>query len=51
MRYSRKLERPRRRWENDIKETECENLERIYTTKDRDRWWALVNSVMNPRVL
>ena len=38
----RPLGRPRRRWEDNIKEVGCED--------DRNRWWALVNAVMNVRV-
>jgi hypothetical protein len=52
----RPLERPRRRWEDGIKM----DLGRlaggggviwIHLAQDRDRWWALVNVVMNLRVL
>jgi hypothetical protein len=45
------LERPRLRWENNIKmdlqEVGCGDVEWIEMAQDRDRWWALVNVVMN----
>jgi hypothetical protein len=45
--------RPRRRWENNIKidfqEVECGGMEWIDLAQDRDRWWKLVNAVMNFR--
>jgi len=43
----RTLGRPRRQWK-DIK---MEGMDRIYLAQDRDRWGALVNAVMNFRVL
>ena len=50
----RPLGRPRRRWEDDIKmdlqEVGCGGMDWIDLAEDRDRWWALVNAVMNPRV-
>jgi hypothetical protein len=50
----RPLGRPRCRWEDNIKvdlqEVVCESMEWIDLAKDRDRWRALVNAVMNFRV-
>jgi hypothetical protein len=47
-------ERPRRRWEDNIKmalqEVGCEIIDWIELAQDRDRWRALVNAVMNIRV-
>jgi hypothetical protein len=52
---NRTLERPRRRWEDniklDVKEVGCEGMDWIDLAKDRDRWRALVNAVMNVRLL
>jgi hypothetical protein len=51
----RPLGRPRRRWEDGIKtdltEIGWEVVEWIHLAQDRDRWRALVNAVMNLRVL
>jgi hypothetical protein len=51
----RPLERPRRRWENGIrmylKEIGWGSVDWIQLAQDRDRWRALVNTVMNLRVL
>jgi hypothetical protein len=48
------LRRPRRRWKDNIKmdfqEVECAGMDWLELAKDRDRWWALVNAVMNLRV-
>jgi hypothetical protein len=45
----------RRRWEDGIimylRETGWGNVEWIQLAQDRDRWRALVNTVMNIRVL
>jgi hypothetical protein len=50
----RPLGRPRRRWEDNIKmdlrEIGFGNVDWIHWDQDRDRWWALVNTVMNLRV-
>jgi hypothetical protein len=49
------LERPRCRWEDgikmDLREMGWESVEQIHLAQDRDRWRALVNAVMNLRVL
>ena len=49
----RPLGRPRCRWE-DIKmgllEVRCGGKDWIKLAQDRDRWWALVNAVMNLQV-
>ena len=46
--------KPRRRWEYNIKmviqELRCAGVDLIELAKDRDRWLALVNVVMNLRV-
>jgi hypothetical protein len=52
----RPLEKPRRRWEDgikmDLKETGWGGgVEWIHLAQDRDRWLALMNAVMNLRVL
>jgi hypothetical protein len=50
----RPLGRPRRRWEDNIKmdlrETGFGDVDWIHWAQDRDRRWALVNTVMNLRV-
>jgi hypothetical protein len=49
------LGRPSRRWEDgirmDLRETGCGSVEWHQLAQDRDLWWALVNTVMNLRVL
>jgi hypothetical protein len=51
----RPLERPRRRWEDgirmDLEEIGCGGVEWIHLAQDTDRWRAVVNAVMNLRVL
>jgi hypothetical protein len=51
----RPLGRPRRRWEDgirmDLEEIGWGGVEWIHLAQDRDRWRALVNAVMNLRVL
>jgi hypothetical protein len=46
---------PRRRWEDNIKmdlwERECGGVDWIKLVQDWDRWQALVDAVMNLRVL
>ena len=50
----RAMRRPRRRWEDNIKmdlqEVGCGGMDWIEVAQDRDRWWPLVNAVMNLRV-
>jgi hypothetical protein len=51
----RPLGRPRRRWENgiriDLREIGLGSVDWIKLAQDRDRWRAVVNTVMNLRVL
>jgi hypothetical protein len=51
----RPIGRPRRRWEDgirmDLEEIDWGGVEWIHLAQDRDRWRALVNAVMNLRVL
>jgi hypothetical protein len=48
------LERPRRRWEDNIRmifqEVGCGGVDWIGLAQDRDRWRVIVNAVMNLRV-
>ena len=50
----RPLERPRRRWDDNIKkdlqEVRCEGMDLIELAQDRDGRRALVNALMNIRV-
>jgi hypothetical protein len=50
----RRLERPRRRWENtikmDLREVGCGGADWVDLAQDRDRWRALVYTVMSLRV-
>jgi len=47
--------RPRRRWEDNIKmdvqEVGYGGMDWIDVAQNRDRWWAVVNAVMNLRIL
>jgi hypothetical protein len=51
----RPLRRPRRRWEDNIKmdlqEVGWVGMDWIDMAQDRDRWQAVVNAVMNLRIL
>jgi hypothetical protein len=53
-RLLRPLGRPRRRWLDnigmDVVEVGGGDVDWIGLAQDRDRWRALVNSVLNPRV-
>jgi hypothetical protein len=50
----RPLGRPRRRWVDNIRmdlgEVGCGDVDSIDLAKDRNRWRALVNAVLNLRV-
>jgi hypothetical protein len=49
----RPLRRSRLRWEDNVKMDHLEvgwGMDWIEVAEDRDRWWALVNAVMNLRV-
>jgi len=47
----RPLGRPRHKWEDnieaDLQEVGCGGMGWIELAQDRDRWWALVNAVIN----
>jgi hypothetical protein len=51
----RPLGRPRCRWNDgikmDLREIGADTRKWIHLAQDRDRWWALVNMVMNPQIL
>ena len=50
----RPLERPKRKWDDNIKmdlqEMRCGGLDWVELAQDTDRWWAMVKAVMNFRV-
>jgi len=50
----RPLRRPTRRWEDsitiDLRKVECGDMDWTELAKERDRWRALVNGVINLRV-
>jgi hypothetical protein len=52
---NRSLGSPRRIWEDgirmDLRVIAWVSIEWIQLAQDRDQWWALVNTVMNLRVL
>jgi hypothetical protein len=50
----RPLGRPRRKWDKikmDLREIGFRDVDWIHGAQDRDRWRAVVNTVMNLRVL
>jgi hypothetical protein len=50
----RPLRRPRHRWEGNIKadlqDVACGGMDWIELARDRDRWRAFMNAIMNLRV-
>jgi hypothetical protein len=50
----RPLGRPRRRWVDNIRmdlgEVECDDVDWIGMAQDRNRWIALVDSILNLRI-
>jgi hypothetical protein len=50
----RPLGRPRHRWKENTKvhlqEVRCGGIDWIDLAQDRDRWWVLVNAVINLQV-
>jgi hypothetical protein len=50
----RRLGRPRRRWEDNIRmhlrETGWKVVDWMHLSQDMDQWWAVVNTIMNLRV-
>jgi hypothetical protein len=47
----RSLGKPRCRWKDNIKEIRCEGVNWIHPAQDRDQWRAVLNTVMNLRIL
>jgi hypothetical protein len=51
----RPLGRPQHTWEDgikmDLREIGCGGVEWIHLAQDRDRWWDLMNAVMNLWIL
>jgi hypothetical protein len=47
-------DKPRRRWEDnnemDLRKAGLKGMDWVHLAQDRDRWWAVVNTVMNLRV-
>jgi hypothetical protein len=46
----RPLIRPRRKWEDNIREIGIDGANWIRLAQDRVKWWAFVNTVVNLRV-
>jgi hypothetical protein len=46
----RQLASPRPRWQMDLQEVGCGGIAWLDVAQDRDRWWVVVNAVMNLRV-
>jgi hypothetical protein len=50
----RSCRKSRHRWEDnirmDLREIGWEGIEWMHLDQDRDQWWALMNTVMNPLV-
>jgi hypothetical protein len=47
------LRKPRRGWDNikmELQEVGCEGIDWIDLAEERERWWALLNAVMNLQV-
>jgi hypothetical protein len=53
-RYEKCIQRPRLRWEDNIRkylrEIGWEGVDWMHLTQNKDLWWALVNAVMNLQV-
>jgi hypothetical protein len=54
VKVKRSVGKSRRRWQDNIKmdltEIGWEGVDWIHLAEDRDRWWAVVNTVMNLQV-